>query len=172
MSFTVSSILSIAGAPNDGRWKKLFTPHVTREGLVGGKSVPLEGSVGIHFHVREDLQALHSRLDGNQIAIADHLRATVKREGKPITKRSIEQVLAFLDFALGDQPLFFLRQGCSTLGLYRKTRGYYYSPDRELCHRVAFEFVRLANEKEIENFHLGVRPQTVLKVSLYQPVQA
>ena len=167
MSFTTLSIPSITGAPNQ-TWKTSFSPYVTK--YSEEEDVPLEGSVGICFSIKEDLSLLWSRFNGDHTAIEQYLKDTVqcgptpgfKEVTKPITTVRVKQVITFMEFALGKQPYFFLRKGRNTFGLYRKTSDYSYEPTLPHSHRIGFEFVRLANEKETEGFYKGAVPQTVL----------
>lgn len=176
MSFNTLTIPSIAGAPNVC-WKSYFCPGVTRYDMIGTESLPMEGSVGICFSIEEDMRALWGRLGEDKGTIAVHLGHIVcppppgfKGEPKPITARQIAQVLDFMDLALGSQPYFFLRKGRKTFGLYRKTKDYYYEPTNPHPHRIGFEFVRLANEHEQNNFRVGSVPQTVLMVTAFMPI--
>jgi hypothetical protein len=168
MSFTTQLIPSIASAPNDKNYESSFSRNV-EFGIVDEKIVPTKGTFGIHFHVEEDLEQLRTRLNGDRKGMEEHILSTVTRNGKPLTKVSLNQVLAFLEFALGDQPYFFLRRGQKTFGLYRKTRNYYYDSQYRLPHRIGFEFHRFANEQELANFNLVGLTKTFITVKSYAP---
>jgi hypothetical protein len=167
MSFTTQLIPMIAGAPKE-RWEKEFSQQVVYSSE--NKNLPTEGSFGVHFHVHEDLEKLYTRLNGNRKAIEEHLLATVRRNGEPISKDALKQVLSFLAFARGDHPLFFLRKGNTVLGLYQKTRSYYYDTDFTLCHRIGFKLVRLPNKEELDNFNLYGQTKTFIMKKCYTPV--
>lgn len=168
MSFTSQLIPSIAGSPRDD-WNKFFVPYVSYE-VVDGESVPTTGTIGICHSVNEDLQQLHTRLNGNRKAMEKHLFNTVIIDGAPISKKRVNMVMTFLEFAMSDQPYFFLRKGNDTVGLYRKTRNYYYDPACENRHRIGMEFVRFPNAMELKEFNLSGQTPSVVKKKYYTPV--
>ncbi len=175
MSFKSVKVPSITGGMAD-KWKKWFCPGVTRYDMIDGRSIPVEGSVGVHYDVKGDIGAIFTTLEGNMEAFAAHLRVTMNAyrgaEGRdPAPEKNIHELMYFFEFASGDQPYFFLRKGTKTFGLYRKTRNYYYDGQELGCHRFGFEFVRLATEEERNSVKLGARPVAILEATARIPVE-
>lgn len=136
--------------------------------------------MGISFSINEDLGALWDLVQGDKDLITNHLLTVYTQippcpgfSGNPkaISECQVSQVLSFMEFALGDQPYFFLRKGRKTFGLYRKTRNYFYDPTVHLCHRIGFEFQRFATKEEEEGFRLGAVPVTLKMVKAQIPVE-
>jgi len=169
-------IPSIAGAPV-ARWAAWFESHVAQWSEQG---LPLKGSLGIDFSVKQDLTEVCSAKDGDRAAMHAYLKASVglvtpcpgfAGPAKPITDNQVGQVLDFYFWAQSEQPYFYLRRGTKTLGLYRKTSGYVYSAPETLKHRVSYEFVRPLTPEE-SGRKLGQVPQTVLWMEAEVPVAA
>jgi hypothetical protein len=152
------NIPSIAGAPASS-WDDLFMCSVLTSSPDG---TPLTGSFGLNFNVRENLQQLSDRLEGNKDAIIEHIVRTYKRKGTAITKKSAKSLVDFFNWANGDQPYFYLRRGKKTIGLYRKTSTYTFSEDMEHRHRINYEFVEKAPITASNK--LGVQPATFIMV--------
>ncbi len=143
----MSSIPSIAGAPVTS-WKKDFCPGIIKWSGEPEKSLPLEGSFGLHYSVKGDLSTLYTLCGGRKSSWNAALEGTLKQptpgfteKVKPLTPFQSELLFDFVHWALSEQPYFLLRKGRETLGLYRKTSSYIYDPKATMLHRVSFELV-------------------------------
>ena len=138
---TTIRIPSIAGARGNS-WDQRFTPHIASY-TEDGK--PKAGSFGVNFEVTENLQGLASRHQNSKDAMIEHLITTYQRQGDSLTRLAAKNLLDFFFWSNGDQPYFYLRKGMTTLGLYKKTSKYVYTPSVPPCrHRVSYEFVSAA----------------------------
>ncbi len=147
-------IPSIAGGPVT-TWKRDFCSGVTKWSGEPDKSLPLEGSIGLSYSVKEDLAAIYKGCRERHScwnAVGDDFLAALKgtlkqptpgfkQEAKPITTLQGDILFDFVDWALGEQPFFLLRKGREVLGLYRKSSSYFYDPSSPLPHRVGFQLV-------------------------------
>ena len=180
----MNTVFILAGAPS-ARWSDWFETHVTKSSPDG---LPLEGSLGVHWGVKEDLGKLYETFKGNIDKLEKHLQATVILDECPgfpdtgggfISENQTQQLTSFFLWALKDeQPLFILRRGFQIVGLYRKTSSYYFDfgnpkkyDDRthqrdRLPHRITYRFERPLTVSEQSKISLSCKPKTVLSINL------
>jgi len=105
------------------------------------ETYPLRGSLGVWWHLSKDLR------------LAEEDEDYVDAGNKPLPRMYITFLRMFFAFAQQDeQPTFFIKQGCRSRWLVRKTGAYWYDPRPEdpswNPHRISFEFVRPVTEDE------------------------
>jgi hypothetical protein len=154
-------IPSIAGGPV-ASWKKEFCSGITKWSGEPNKSIPLEGSIGLNYSVKQDLGALFKACNEKHScwnAVADDfvaaLSGTLKQPTpgfpqttKPITIAQMDILFDFVHWALGNQTYFLLRKGTETLGLCRRTSSYSYCPESSMPHRISFVMVSPFSEEK------------------------
>jgi len=127
---------------------------------------PLEGSIGVYWHLYKDLRDV---LDFGK----EHVNPLDPRKphlGAPIKTAVLTLLRAFFDFAQQtEQPYFFIKKGTRPLWLVRKTGTYWYE-DREGWnpHRISFEFVRDVTEEE-GRAHTGIGIKTLFQMEMAEP---
>ena len=144
----------ISGAEKD-TFDTAFWRGVTRR----DGDQPLEGSIGVYWHLYKDLRFVEEF--EKEFVNPSNPRAPL--EGAPLKTAVLTLLRAFFDFAQqGEQPYFFIKKGLRPLWLVRKTGTYWYEDrgDGWNPHRISFEFVRNATEEEGKN-HMGIGIKTL-----------
>jgi hypothetical protein len=144
----------ISGAEKDTFDTAFWRGVIRRDG-----DQPLEGSIGVYWHLYKDLRFVEEV--EKEFVNPSNPRAPL--EGGPIKTAVLTLLRAFFDFAQqGEQPYFFIKKGLRPLWLVRKTGTYWYEDrgDGWNPHRISFEFVRNATEEEGKN-HMGIGIKTL-----------
>jgi hypothetical protein len=142
------SVPAISGAETK-TFDTMFWKGITEKKLVDRKTVPFKGSIGVFWQVYKDIKELG--VNAIKDEKVNKLYPRNAEEGKVITAVNAKALKAFYEWAESAQPFFFIKKGTQPLWLCQKVGGYYYE-DRDdpywYPHRIAFEFVRQASEKE------------------------
>lgn len=146
-------IPAISGAEKD-TFETVFWRGVTRR----DGDTPLEGSIGVYWHLYKDLRFIEA-FEKERVNPVNPRRP---EEGAPLKAAVLTLLRAFFDFAQqSEQPYFFIKKGTRPMWLVRKIGAYWYE-DREGWnpHRISFEFVRNVTEEEGQA-HTGIGIKTL-----------
>jgi len=146
-------IPAISGAEKD-TFETVFWRGVTRR----DGDTPLEGSIGVYWHLYKDLRFI----EAFEKEFVNPLNPREPLQGAPLKAAVLTLLRAFFDFAQqSEQPYFFIKKGTRPLWLMRKIGAYWYE-DREGWnpHRISFEFVRNVTEEEGQA-HAGIGIKTL-----------
>ena len=146
-------IPAISGAEKD-TFETVFWRGVTRR----DGDTPLEGSIGVYWHLYKDLRFIEA-FEKERVNPVNPRRPD---EGAPLKAAVLTLLRAFFDFAQqSEQPYFFIKKGTRPMWLVRKIGAYWYE-DREGWnpHRISFEFVRNVTEEEGQA-HTGIGIKTL-----------
>jgi hypothetical protein len=160
-------IPAISGAETK-HFDDMFWKGITEKQLLNKKTVPKTGSIGVFWHLYKDLRPLGASAIAKEKVNKDNPRQP--EEGKVMTPVNAKALKAFYEWSQqATEPLFFIKKGTQPLWLCKKVGGYYYEdkPTEPLWypHRIAFEFVRPANEIESVK-RLGVGMNTMILIEL------
>ena len=163
----MQQIPAISGAETK-YFDMMFWNGVTDKRQEGGRLTPIRGSIGVFWHLYQDLRLLGAKsLEGQKV---NKVYPRKPEDGVPMTAVNAKALKAFFDFAQQqEQPFFFIKQGTQPLWLVCKRGGYYYEDKPEdpywYPHRIAFDFVRLAQGTETSK-RLGKGMNTMILMEL------
>jgi len=146
-------LLAISGASNE-KWEAEFEKNVVyRDG------VPVRGSIGVHFDCNINLDnLLYETFKGDKARLRAELLKTLDIQ-------KVNQLLEFYEFATNpSNTFFFIKKGITPKYLVSRVGYYRFDPTFPYCHRIAFEFVRLANNKENQPL-VGLGVKTIASVN-------
>lgn len=145
----VNSIIpAISGAPSfrfETFWEKV---------LQNEYGLPIQGSVGFHFWIQEDMRILEERFRNDESGLKSYLKQTMltlhPKFGNGKTRENAARLLQMYRFmADPTQKFFFIKKGTRCLYLVEKTRSYYYEDSADWGrHRIDFKFIREARGDE------------------------
>lgn len=162
-------IAAVSGGQRDV-FDEMFWAGVTETSPEGH---PLRGSIGVAYHPFKDLKTLEDIEDVEKEYVnkADPSRPDL---GAPLGRRHAVAVKQYFRFCEDRAHThFFIKKGGVALWLVRKTSGYVFDA-RDVphwaCHRIHFEFVRVATKEEGER-RTGVNARSLYWMDCSTPVE-
>lgn len=144
-----SIIPAISGAPSHTFEK--FWDNVIRD----ENGLPIQGSIGFHFWIQEDMRTVEQRYQGNENGFKAYLQQNMltvhPQFGDGKTRNNADRLLQMYRFMQDPtQKFFFIKKGTKCLYLVEKTRPYYYISGSNDWgrHRIDFKFIRQARGDE------------------------
>ena len=146
----------------------MFWKGITEKQLVGRKTVPFKGSIGVFWQVYKDIREIG--VDAIKDQKVNKLYPRLAEDGKGITSVNAKALKSFYEWAEQTaDPFFFIKKGTQPLWLCKKVGGYYYEDKVEdhlwYPHRIAFEFVRAATESEGTK-RMGIGMNTIIWIEM------
>lgn len=166
---TATRLAAISGGQRDV-FDEMFWAGVT---LRSSEGHPLRGSIGVAYQPFKDLKELRDieEVEKEYVNKADPTRPDL---GAPLGRRCAVAVKQYFRFCEDEANThFFIKKGGVALWLVRKTSGYVYEPRDDVlhwaCHRVHFEFVRVATKEEGER-RTGVNARSLYWMECSTPM--
>jgi hypothetical protein len=146
----VNSVIPAISGASSKTFQK-FWDNVTRD----ENGLPLQGSVGFHFWIQEDMRELENRFATNDAEfksyLQQHMLTVHPGFGNGKTKPNAERLFQMYKFMVDPmQKFFFIKKGTKCLYLVEKIRPYYYENNSEDWgrHRIDFKLIREARGDE------------------------
>ena len=161
------SVPAISGAETK-TFDTMFWKGVTEKQLVGRKTVPFKGSIGVFWQIYKDIREIGVNAIKDQKV--NKLYPRLAEDGKVMTSVNAKALKGFYEWAEQTvDPFFFIKKGTQPLWLCKKVGGYYYEDKVEdpywYPHRIAFEFVRAATESEGTK-RMGIGMNTMIWIDM------